>query len=433
MTAEDRKASPWLLPGLMFAGGVLGVLVGTFLTGHWARVEVAPGQFELQRSLFATLVSLSGTVFLSLLKALIVPLIGTSIVVAVQELGGRGTVVRMAVATFLYFLTTTALAAVTGLLLVTSIHPGAARDDAPTQAANVAHKSTVQALTEQVEGMFPPNLVEAAASNNVLGVIVFALLFGAAIARLGERARPVAAVFDAANQALFQLVHWIIWLAPIGILGLVADRLGREGGGAAAWHELVNVGSYSLTVLAGLGLHSLVTLPVLLWLLTRRNVRRYMVGMSEAVLTAFGTASSAATLAMTRQCAVERNGVSKGAADFVLPIGATVNMDGTALYEAVAVVFIAQSAGIELTITQLIVIALTATLAAIGAAAIPQAGLVTMVLVLEAVGLPAEGIGLILSVDWILDRFRTGVNIWGDSVGAAIVDRYGGPATRPAG
>jgi Na+/H+-dicarboxylate symporter len=423
--SERRGTSPWLLPGLMFAGGVLGVLVGTFLTDHWAQVEVAPGQVELQRSLLATLVTLAGTVFLSLLKALIIPLIATSIVVAVQEVGGRGSVLRMAVATFLYFLTTTALAAVTGLFLVTSIHPGSPHPGDAASAAGVAHKSTLQALTEQVEGMFPPNLVDAAGSNNVLGVIVFALLFGAAVARLGERGRPVAAVFESANQALFQLVHWIIWLAPIGILGLVADRLGREGGGEAAWRELVNVGSYSLTVLAGLAIHSLVTLPLLLWLLTRRSVKAYMVGMSEAVLTAFGTASSAATLAMTRQCTVERNGVSKGTADFVLPIGATVNMDGTALYEAVAVVFIAQSAGIELGLGQLIVVALTATLAAIGAAAIPQAGLVTMVLVLEAVGLPAEGIGLILSVDWILDRFRTGVNIWGDSVGAAVVDRHG--------
>ncbi len=180
---------------------------------------------------------------------------------------------------------------------------------------------------------------------------------------------------------------------------------------------------YSVTVIAGLAVHALITLPIALRLLAGRDPIRYLSGMSEAVITAMGTASSAATLGVTLRCAVNRNKVSPRAADFVIPIGTTVNMDGTALYEAVAVVFVAQSLGVDLSGVQLVIIALTATLAAIGAAAIPEAGLVTMVLVLTAVGLPAEGIGLLLVIDWILDRFRTSVNVWGDAVGAAVVDR----------
>ena len=177
------------------------------------------------------------------------------------------------------------------------------------------------------------------------------------------------------------------------------------------------------TVLAGLFVHALVTLPLILWLFTRRNPFRFLLQMSQALLTAFSTASSTATLPVTMECAVSKAGVSKRSSEFVLPLGATINMDGTALYEAAAAIFIAQAIGFELTLTQQVVVAITATLAAIGAAGIPEAGLVTMIIVLNAVGLPVEYIGRILAVDWLLDRFRTAVNAFGDSVGAAVVDR----------
>jgi Na+/H+-dicarboxylate symporter len=189
------------------------------------------------------------------------------------------------------------------------------------------------------------------------------------------------------------------------------------------WNEVAGLGWYAGTVLLGLGIHAFVSLPLVLLLVARRNPLRYLAGMGDALITAFGTASSAATLGVTLECVTKRNGVSERAAEFVVPLGTTVNMDGTALYEAVAVLFIAQTMGIELPVSRQLVVLVTATLAAIGAAAIPEAGLVTMVLVLTAVGLPAEGVGLILSIDWILDRFRTAVNVWGDSVGAAVVDR----------
>ena len=176
-------------------------------------------------------------------------------------------------------------------------------------------------------------------------------------------------------------------------------------------------------MLAGLAVHALITLPLILWVFTRRNPLRFMYQMSQALLTAFSTASSTATLPVTMECAVTKAGVSKRSTEFVLPLGATINMDGTALYEAVAAIFIAQAIGFELGMTQQVVVAVTATLAAIGAAGIPEAGLVTLVIVLGAVGLPVEYIGLILSVDWLLDRFRTAVNAFGDSVGSAVVER----------
>ena len=219
---------------------------------------------------------------------------------------------------------------------------------------------------------------------------------------------------------MMRIVVWIMYFAPVGIFALIAARLGKAGGGEAFMAQIMGVGWHMVTVLAGLAVH-FVVLTLILFFLARRGLD-YFAGMLRAVLTAFGTASSSATLPLTMECARE-NGVDERAVRFVLPLGSTVNMDGTALYEAAAVMFIAQGYGIELGLWQQAIIFITATLAAIGAAGIPEAGLVTMVIVLQAVGLPLEGIGLLLSVDWLLDRFRTAINVWGDSVGAAVVHR----------
>ena len=261
---------------------------------------------------------------------------------------------------------------------------------------------------------------------DVMAIIVFALLFGVAILSLGEKGKPLSEFFSLINDATIQLVHLILYIGPIGIFALVASKLGASGGGAAFWIEIQKIGSYTFVILLGLGLHSLVLLPFILWIFGRRNPFRYTYKMSEALLTAFSTGSSSATLPVTLDCAETRNGISKRTAGFVLPLGATMNMNGTALYEAVAAMFIAQTYAIPMSAFQQIIIFLTATLAAIGAPGIPQAGLVTMVLVLNAVGLPSEGIALILAVDWFLDRCRTVVNVWGDAVGAAVIDRQWG-------
>jgi Na+/H+-dicarboxylate symporter len=267
----------------------------------------------------------------------------------------------------------------------------------------------------------------AATEGNVLGLIVVAIFFGGILGAQGERARPLLAVLDTLDDALMRLVRLLVWFAPLGLLCLVADRIGKAGGGGAVRVELARLGGYALTVVIGLVGHACITLPAILWLFTRRSPWRFAAGMSDALLTAFGTASSAATLGVTLRSVTEKNGVSPRAAELVVPLGTTVNMNGTALYEAVAVVFIAQASGVQLDLGKLIVLALTATLAAVGAAAIPEAGLVTMVLVLGAVGLPPTGIGVLLSIDWILDRARTTVNVWGDAVGAAVVEPHMGP------
>lgn len=203
---------------------------------------------------------------------------------------------------------------------------------------------------------------------------------------------------------------------------LVTARFGEAHAEGNVVQVLQQTGAYFSTVLLGLTAHALITLPVILWVFTKRNPFRFVQQMSQALLTAFSTASSTATLPVTMECAVTKAGVSKRSTEFVLPLGATINMDGTALYEAVAAIFIAQAIGFELSLTQQVIVAVTATLAAIGAAGIPEAGLVTLVIVLGAVGLPIEYVGLILSVDWLLDRFRTTVNAFGDSVGAAVVE-----------
>ncbi|HEX4996854.1 MAG TPA: dicarboxylate/amino acid:cation symporter [Terriglobia bacterium] len=412
--SESHRSRLWVMPALMLLGGVAGIIAGSWFGPEWKKPE-----FET----LALSVRLLGTIFLSLLKALIVPLIVTSILSGVRQLGASGTAARLAGGTAVYFLTTTALAVLTGLFLVQLIHPGAPGGAILTGASPAVKTSGFRAIVDLITGMFPSNLVQAAVEGNVLGLVVFSLILGAALAKLGSQTRVLQQALDGLNHALLAVVRWVVWLAPIGIFGLVADRLGQAGGGDAAWIELRRLGAYALTVLLGLAIHALITLPATLALFGRRNPARYAAGMAEALVTAFGTASSAATMAVTLRAVTERNRVSAQAADIVIPVGTTVNMDGTALYEAVAVVFIAQSMGIELGFVQLLLVALTATLAAVGAAAIPEAGLVTMVLVLQAVGLPAESVGLLLSIDWILDRFRTAVNVWGDSVGAAIIDR----------
>ena len=221
----------------------------------------------------------------------------------------------------------------------------------------------------------------------------------------------------------------VMKVAPFGIFCLVAAKFGEAQAEGKFLAELAQIGKFFVTVLMGLFFHLLVTLPLILWLMTKRNPYRFMLAMGQALLTAFSTASSSATLPVTMECAVDRAKVSERSVEFVTPLGATINMDGTALYEATAAIFIAQVAMIDLGFGQQMIVAVTATLAAIGAAGIPEAGLFTMIIVLNAVNLPVEYIGLILSVDWLLDRFRTAINVFGDAVGAAIVETKLPPET----
>jgi Na+/H+-dicarboxylate symporter len=376
-----------------------------------------------------------GDLFLQSLKLLVIPLIITSMMCGITSLGDIRRIGRMGVLTVVYYVSTTAVAVLIGMVLVQVIQPGKGADDTfayvTESVQSQEDRTAIETLLdvfrgrpgEPDSGMIPSNLFAAASETNVLALIVFTMVFGGAVTTLGERGRVIIDFFDAANEAIMKIVHLVMWFAPIGIFGLVAFNIAERGGGAAFAAEIAKLGKYVATVSIGLTLHAIV-LCFALWVLARRNPLRYVLGVARALVTALTTASSSATLPVTIECVEENNGVSKKAAGFVLPLGATINMDGTALYEAVAAIFIAQSINMPLSFGALLVIFLTATLAAIGAAGIPQAGLVTMVIVLTAVGLPVSGIGLILAIDWFLDRLRTTVNVLGDSIGAGVIDRY---------
>jgi Na+/H+-dicarboxylate symporter len=361
-----------------------------------------------------------GTLFLNALKMTIIPLIVASIISGIGSLGDIRQMGRLGGTTVAYYFATTGIAVFIGLLVVNWIQPGAGIALTQTEVPERILAKQDTGISDIFLSMISPNLIDAAAETQLLPLIVFAILFAMALTTAGDKARPVFAVFDGINEAMMKLVIWIMHLAPVGIFALIAARLGSVGGGEQFMAEIKAVGLHVVTVLTGLLIHGVVL--VLIMLFIARRGFDYLLGMARALVTAFGTASSSATLPLTMECARE-NKVDPKAVKFVLPLGATINMDGTALYEAAAVMFIAQAYGIDLSLMQQALVFITATLAAIGAAGIPEAGLVTMVIVLTAVGLPLEGIALLLAVDWFLDRFRTTINVWGDSVGAAVIDR----------
>ena len=358
-----------------------------------------------------------GDMFIRLLKMIIIPLIMATMVTGVLSIGDARKLGRIGLKTFLYYLVTTLLAVVVGLVLVNIIRPGVGLELGAGQAPDLPE----QTITSILMDIVPVNIFGAMAEGKVLPVIFFSLLLGSALTVVRERAAGVVAFFEGLNAVMMKLTDWIMRLAPFGVFALIAALVGETG--AEAFKPLAK---YIFTVLAGLGFHALITLPLLLWLVGGYSPLRLFKFVSAAVATAFSTASSAATLPITMECLEKKAGVSNRTASFVLPLGATVNMDGTALYEAVAALFIAQVYNIELTFVHQVIIVLTATLASIGAAAIPSAGLFTMAIVLNAVGLPLEGIGLILAVDRVLDMCRTAVNVWGDSCGTAVIARLEG-------
>ncbi len=362
-----------------------------------------------------------GDLFLDTLKMMIIPLIVAAVISGVTSLGDIRKLGKVGGATLLYYALTTASAVLIGLCVVNLIQPGVGieqfSDIIPESVAGKAETGFV----DIIKSLISPNIISAAANTQLLPVIVFCLLFAAALTTIGEKNITIIRFFDGLNEVMMKLVIWVMTFAPIGIFALIAGQIGKAGGGLAIKNELLAVGSYCFTVILGLTLH-FILLFIILVIFSKRG-RDYLLKLLRALFTAFGTASSSATLPLTMECAIEA-GVDKRSVKFVLPIGATVNMDGTALYESVAVMYIAQAYSMPMGLGEQVIIFITATLAAIGAAGIPQAGLVTMLIVLNAVNLPVEGIGMILAVDWFLDRFRTVVNVWGDSVGAAVIEPY---------
>jgi len=396
----DRKTGNIILIG-MIAGAGLGAVSGYFFGDTILHIKFL------------------GTLFLNALKMVVVPLVVASMIVGVSSLGDVRKLGRTSAKTISFYLVTTGCSVLVGMVLVNIIRPGAGVESFGAFIPDLVETSRGKTLIDVVTGLIPSNVFKAAAEGQILPLIVFSLVFGGVLTAIGDKGKPVIALFEGVNQAMMKIVYLIIWFGPIGVFALIGSIVAEQ---RDSIEQLVtSLGWYFLTVVLGLLVHGLVTLPIMLRFLGRQRPVRYFINVGQALATAFTTASSTASLPVTIAAATEKNKIDRRAASFVLPLGATINMDGTALYEAVAAMFIAQIYGIELTIGAQVVIFLTATLASIGAAGIPHAGTVMMVIVLDAVGLPLEGIGLIWAVDWFLDRCRTTVNVWGDSVGAAVI------------
>ncbi|MEW6412401.1 MAG: dicarboxylate/amino acid:cation symporter [Candidatus Zixiibacteriota bacterium] len=385
----------------MIAGAILGVLGGLYM-----------GDFFLQ-------ISFIGTIFLNALKMVVIPLIIASMIVGVTSLGDIRKLGRTTGKTLLYYLVTTGLSVLIGIILVNIIRPGVGVENFGAFVPEIVIESQGKTLIDVLVGLIPQNVFDAAARSDVLPLIVVSLFFGGVLTTIGEKGRPVIQFFEGLNLAIMKIVTIVIYFAPVGVLALIGGIVAEN---RQSIDELVRgLGLYTLTVVLGLLIHATIILPLILKMFGKKKPLEYLINMGQSLATAFTTASSSASLPVTMECVEDKNKVDSRAASFVLPLGATINMDGTALYEAVAALFIAQIYGVDLALGQQIIIFMTATLASIGAAGIPHAGTVTMVFVLSAVGLPLEGIGLIWAIDWFLDRCRTTVNVWGDAVGAAVI------------
>jgi proton glutamate symport protein len=411
---------------------ILGALLAAVCVGILLRFigEDAGALLQGFRDVVLGTCDIVGRLFLRLLKMVIVPLVFGSVAMAIIGIDPRH-LGRLGLWTVLFFLGTTAIAATLGLGAVLLTQPGAnvtppacaTADDCPArfacdQGRCIPDGVQPPAVSDIFLTIVPDNPVASmAAKFDLPGVIFFAIVLALGVLYSGEAGAPLRRFLDSLTTVMNLVTSWVMRGAPVGIFGLVVKVVHSTGLDA-----LYSVGTYALTVVGALLTHGLLILPLLVLALGRTNPLRVIAGASPALLTAFSTASSSATLPLTRDCTEHRIGVAPHITNFVLPLGATVNMNGTALYEAVAALFIAQAYGIDLTAGQQAIVVLTSILAAVGAAGIPSAGLVTLIIVLNAVGLPLEGIALLLTVDRLLDMVRTTVNVWGDVCGAVIVD-----------
>ncbi|XP_042317220.1 excitatory amino acid transporter 5 isoform X1 [Sceloporus undulatus] len=413
-----------------------------------------------------------------MLKMLILPLVVSSLMSGLAALDAK-TSSRLGIITVTYYLWTTFVAVVVGIVMVSIIHPGGAAQKENTEESGKPIMSSADALLDLIRNMFPANLVEAtfkqyrtkstpivkadkAASEsstrriiiygvqdengsniqnfalditpppeviyksepgtsdgmNVLGIVIFSATMGIMLGRMGNNGVPLVSFCQCLNESVMKIVAVSVWYFPFGIVFLIAGKILEMDDPSAIGKKL---GFYAITVVCGLVVHGLFILPMMYFFITKKNPIVFIRGILQALLIALATSSSSATLPITFKCLLENNHVDRRIARFVLPVGATINMDGTALYEAVAAIFIAQVNNYELDFGQIITISITATAASIGAAGIPQAGLVTMVIVLTSVGLPTDDITLIIAVDWALDRFRTMINVLGDALAAGIM------------
>lgn len=406
----------------IFIALALAVLVGL----------TVPGEASFLGASVVGVCEFFGSLFLRALKMLVVPLILSSIIAAVAGMGSGAQLGRMGLKTVGYYALTSLLAIVVGLVLVANVRPGVvdgrpAKDliglsaDTAEVTAKVAGRSQKD-VVEVFLRLVPENVFKDAAEGQMLGLIFFALLFGFMLTKIPERHGSVVMSFwNGIYEIMLLITDLVMKFAPVGVFFLVAKVVLTTGFGA-----LRPLLSFTLVVLVALAVHAFVTLPLLLRVLGRVNPVAHLRAVAPAMLMAFSTASSSATLPLTLDCVERRAGVSKRVTSFTLPLGATVNMDGTALYECVAAMFIAQAYGLQLSFGQMLTIVVVALLTSIGVAGIPAASLVAITLILTTIGLPLEAVGLILAVDRILDMCRTAVNVLGDTTAAVVIGRSEG-------
>lgn len=396
------------LPSQIFVALFLGIIVGLLSQ---------PFGF---RSLVTDQMSILGTIFLRALRMVIIPLIFSSIVSGVTSISKAESFGRLSLKTIIYYLTTSLLAIITGMFLVNAIQPGVKtglKERLGFENLPEDFTTSVEKLGDRLLGIIPINPVESMAKGDILPIIFFALLFGFFISRVPDPYRhQLTDFFQGIFMVMMQITQFIIKFTPIGVFALVAKIVAQT-----SFEIFQPLAIYMIVVVLGLTIHAFLTLPSLMFFLAKIHPLKQLQAMSAALITAFSTASSSATLPLTMDAMENKAGISNRISSFVLPLGSTINMDGTALYECVAVIFIAQIYGIDLTLGQQFTVVLLSLLVSIGAAGIPMAGLVMMTIILQAVQLPLEGVALILTVDRILDMLRTAVNVWSDACGTAII------------
>lgn len=391
----------------MFMGIVLGVLVQQLgvTESHWVYTVGVDGFIDA-----------GGRIFIASLQLMVVPLVLVSLICGAASLGSTGNMGRVGGKAIGLYLTTTAIAITIALSLALLVDPGMGAGEPPMDVEFEPGEPT--SIKDTLVNIFPTNPVAAMAEGNMLQIIVFAILFGIAVSHAGESGTRLMGVFEDINEVLMRLITVLIKLAPIGVFCLMTRLFATEG-----FDEIYKLGAYFLTVIGALLIHMLVIYPLLLTLLGRLNPLVFLRKMREPMLVGFSTASSGATIPVTLRTVEHRLGVKNEVASFSVPLGATINMDGTAIMQGVATVFIAQFYQVDLAVTDYLMVILTATMASIGTAGVPGVGLIMLTMVLTQVGLPVEGIMLIIGVDRLLDMLRTAVNITGDGMVASVVAR----------
>ena len=406
----------WKLHWQVLLAMILGCILGSVLKS-FDSVLVDP---------IYQIITLLGTIFVRLLKMVMVPLIFTSIILGVSSIGSGKKVSRIGIKTLIYYLCTSLLAIITGLMLSNLIKPGIGANIVPNAGFDPSKIQPPSSTLDILIRMIPTNPFQALASGDMLGIIFFAIFFGIVLNMVAdEKSKLLRDIIDSIFSVIMKITQIIISLAPIGVMGLMTKTVYSSG-----FDIFINLAKYMLTIALGLSIHLFIILPLILFFFLKINPIIHFKAMASAMLTAFSTSSSSATLPVTMKCVEENVGVSNEVSSFVLPMGATVNMDGTALYECAGVLFIAQYLGVSMGIDQQLVIVITALLASIGAAGIPSAGLVMIFIVTSAVGLTGPEVGIIvgamLAIDRPLDMFRTMVNVTSDSIGSVVIAKSEG-------